>query len=76
MKYVYEPRHEKYVFGFPTRSDINQTLQQQKLVGGGGGGGGGGGRHVLNFENWLTSMRRKGAYRRLCSRISLNYGLF
>ena len=69
MKYVYEPRHEKYVFGFPTRSDINQTVQQQKLVGGGG-------HRVLDLENWLTSMRRKGAYRRLCSRISLNYGFF
>ena len=34
MEYVYEPHHEKYVFGFLTRSDINQTVQQQKLVGG------------------------------------------
>ena len=28
----YEQRHEKIVFGFPTRTDTNQTVQPQKMT--------------------------------------------
>ena len=29
---IYEPRREKKIFGFPTRSDTNQSVQPQKMA--------------------------------------------